>query len=73
MAKTERAQYIFAVKECSDGTPWIMLEPLNGNIEILNNGFLGFDLPEGTGIHRAEQIAEYMRNNLSKLTYTNLK
>jgi len=70
MAKTERARYSFTVKECSDGTPWIMLEPVKEDITSLKNGFLGFDLPRGTDMNRAQKVAEYLNGNIASLSHT---
>lgn len=70
MAKTERAKYVFTVKEFSNGTPFIALEPLNKSITLPEEGFLGFDLPEGTDINKAKDIAKYLNKNLSNLTLT---
>lgn len=70
MAKTERAKYVFIVKEFSDGTPWIVLEPLRKSISLPGDGFLGFDLPKGTDINKAKDIAKYLSENLSDLSLT---
>lgn len=70
MATTKRAEYKFTVKEFSDGTPWIMLEPMGKSIELPEDGFLGFDLPKGTDISRAGEIAKFMNANLSTLSLT---
>ncbi len=72
MATTKRAKYRFTVKEFAEGTPWIMLEPLQKGIELPNDGFLGFDLPEGTDFNKAKEIAEYLNRNLSTLSLTTL-
>jgi len=36
----------------------------------LGNGFLGFDLPEGTTINKAEEIAAFLQENISSVSYT---
>jgi len=45
---TERVRMSFKVKEFTDGQPWIFLEPVDEDLIVLGNGFLGFDLPNGT-------------------------
>lgn len=67
---TERAQYSFTVKEFADGTPWIAFEPLYQDIRNLPEGILGFDLPEGTSIEKAEEIASYLDANIDKVSFT---
>jgi hypothetical protein len=62
--KTEQSRYVFAVKEGSGGQPWIMLEPVRDNLAILENGFLGLTLPEGTTYERAQEIARYLSDNI---------
>lgn len=70
MSTTKRAKHAFTVKEFNDGTPWIALEPLNESIDLPNDGFLGFDLPKGTNINKAKEIAKYMNENLAELALT---
>ncbi len=72
MSDTFRASYVFTVKEFADGTPWIAFEPSGGNLNILKNGFLGFDLPKGTTYAKAKEIASLLNDNLGDLSYTNL-
>jgi hypothetical protein len=69
-SETERAQYVFAVKEFSDGTPWIMPEPSGEGLGVLENGFLGFDLRNGTAIRDAEKLAELMRELVLSVSFT---
>jgi len=70
MATTQRGNYIFTVKEYADGTPWIAMEPSGKAIEFPNEGFFGFDLRKGTNIQRAREIAKYLNNNISELSFT---
>jgi len=69
---TVRAEYRFTVKAYADGTPWLMLEPMNGVLqgEGLPSGFFGFDLPKGTSGAKAEEIANYLDQHLSSFTFT---
>jgi hypothetical protein len=45
-SRTERASYIFAVKEFGDDAPWIMLERSGKGLEVVGNGFIGLELTE---------------------------
>jgi hypothetical protein len=67
---TERTPVIFRVKQSVNGDFWICLEPFEGNLKILGNGFLGFDLPEGTTINKAEEIAAFLQENIGSVSYT---
>jgi hypothetical protein len=70
-AETSRGEYRFIVKEYGDGTPWIMLELYREpGLPILEDGFLGFDLPPGTDIRRAREIADFLEENLTTLSHT---
>jgi hypothetical protein len=69
-SETERVQYVFAVKEFGDGTPWIMLEPSGERLGVLGNGFLGFDLRNGTAIQDAEKLAERLRQMVLSVSFT---
>jgi hypothetical protein len=44
----------------------------HGNLEILEDGFLGFDLPDGTTYERAREIARFMNDNLTAMTFTHI-
>ena len=69
-AKTEHADYIFAVKEYEDGTPWIMLEPSRAGLPVLKNGFLGLTLREGIDKREAEKIAEFLNDRVKSISHT---
>ena len=70
MTNTVRAKYVFTIKEFAEGTPWIMAEPLNGGINLPNDGFLGFDLPKGTSMAKAKEIAKFLNDNLEQISLT---
>lgn len=73
MAETERATFVFTVKEYHEGTPWIAFELLRGpELSILANGFLGFDLLEGTTLEQAKEIASFLNENIREVSYTRL-
>lgn len=69
---TERASYTFTVKEHGDGTPFIMLEPNYENLSILRQGFLSFDLPQGTTLEQARAIARQFDHSVMTTAYTPL-
>jgi hypothetical protein len=67
---TERARYIFNVKYYPEGQPWICMEPLDSSISPLKEGFIGFDLADGTTQEQAIEIAAYLDSKLLRVTYT---
>lgn len=69
-AKTETADFVFAVKEHGDGTPWIMLEARREGLSAIKNGFLGLRLLPGTDIVRAQEIAEFLNDNIESVSCT---
>jgi hypothetical protein len=69
-SKTERARYVFAVKEFADGAPWIMLERSGTGLGVLGNGFVGLELTEGTSLQEAEALAATLRRSVSAVTFT---
>ena len=70
MAETERGTYVFTVKEYGEGTPWIALEPLRNGLNVLGNGFLGFDLPGRTTYEQAQEIANFLNEKIVQISYT---
>src|SRR6266478_5653054 len=56
---TERVRMSFKVKNFQMGNRWICLEPVQEDLVVLANGFLGFDLPPGTTIEKTKKIAEF--------------
>lgn len=66
----ENVRVAFTVQEVARGEPWIRLEPLDKTLKVLGNGFLGFELPEGTTINTAEEIATFLQENISSVSYT---
>ena len=67
---TERKSYHFKITEFGDGTPWIMLEPRDGNLAPFKNGFLGFDFREGITFEEAKEFARLMNEYLGDTAYT---
>jgi len=66
----ENVRVVFRVHEVPGGEPWIQLEPLNRDLKVLRNGFLGFELSEGTTINKAEEIAAFLQESISSVSYT---
>ncbi len=69
-ATTESEEYQFTVKEYSDGTPWIALEPSHRALESLGNSLLGLELNEGSTYQRAEEVARYLNQNIVSVAHT---
>jgi hypothetical protein len=69
-SKTERAHYKFTVKEYGNGKPWLMCEPMDRELDIVGDGFLGRDLPEGTTYEEAQRIARFVNENITHVSYT---
>jgi hypothetical protein len=68
VVKTLRAEVTFSVSEYVSGQPWIVVETLRA--DDVPDGTLGFDLPEGTTLHEAEEIAGFMRRRLTHIAVT---
>ena len=66
----ENVRVVFRVQEVSNGEPWIRLEPVDTGLRVLGGGFLGFELPEGTTINTAEEIAAYLQEKIRSVSYT---
>ncbi len=68
---TERVRMSFKLKEFPDGQPRICLEPVQEDLIVLANGFLGFDLPPGTTIEKAKKIAGFLEENIANVVTQN--
>lgn len=74
MARTERAQYKFVVKEFGDGTPWITVEPSEpSRLSILENAVLGIHLKPDTDAGAAQRIADSLNEQVANLSFTDLR
>ena len=60
----------FRVREYGDGRPYIAIESYDRTLALLKFGNLYFDLPEDTTFEKAQEIAEYMNDNIESLAYT---
>jgi hypothetical protein len=86
MATTKRAQYLFRVSEFAPeiregsvaGTlriapvPFISTEcrGVGGEQDVLEGDLLGFDLQNGTSMEKAEEIADFLNENLLSIAIT---
>jgi hypothetical protein len=66
---SDSARYAFIVKEASDGTPYIRLDAVNSDLKVLEKGSLGFNLPKGTDVRKAQEIAAFLKQNLTSTFY----
>lgn len=70
--QTERGQFAFAVKELANGTPYIVAEPLTRapQISVFDQGRLQFDVPAGTTVEQAQEIADYLSRFITHIGFT---
>jgi len=70
MLKTEIAEYTFTAEE-GELDPYIMCEPQSGQSSFLgSDGFLTIQLFPGTSVEQAQDIARYLRDNVSGIGVT---
>jgi len=50
------------------GSAW---NPVQEDLIVLANGFLGFDLPPGTTIEKAKKIAGFLEENIANVVTQN--
>jgi len=72
MSKTETKKYRFTVKESSSGKPRLVLEPSRETLQVLGNGILGLNLQPGATIEDAQEIANFINDNIVSVSYTDL-
>jgi hypothetical protein len=72
VATTSRAVRRFRVAESSSDRLWIVMERLKGDkLQIFSKAIIiGFDLPRGTTLERAKEIAWFLNNNLTQVSET---
>jgi hypothetical protein len=70
MARTERGEYRFTVKEDAAGRPFIALEPLNRTVEAFGDALLGLTLRDSVNYAHAQQIAEILNDQVTGLSAT---
>ena len=66
---TTRVQPRFTVKEYASGETWIAIECQKQD-PGMPVGLFGFDLPKGTSVAVAQQIARDLQAKLGPFTYT---
>jgi hypothetical protein len=69
-ARTERGKFTFTVSEFSNHTFFIYTEPDRRTMPALEDAFIGFDLPEGTTLEQAHNVADFMNKNLAGISLT---
>lgn len=67
--RTERGQYVFKVKEGSDGC-WICAEPLREDMPVLKSALLGLDLFRQTDVQQATKIADFLNQHIDGIHLT---
>ncbi len=70
MAKTERGESQFVVKESPSGRPFIVLENDRQKLDIIEPGVFGFDLREDMSLDEAKTFAVMLNANLVRVEYT---
>jgi hypothetical protein len=66
-----RARTTFSVKEFPNKQPWIHIETVT-KLDVLENGFLAFDLRHGTTRQEARRVARYLNSKIRAISYTPL-
>ncbi len=64
----KRADPRFSVSEFESGQTYIVMEVFQGDdMDIFKNRSIGFDLPPGTTLEDAKQIADYLQRHLLRV------
>lgn len=69
---TERARYIFTVKEGMDGRPWLALEPWDSELPALKDVLVGLDLEKGSSLEKAHELADRLNRAVEFVSWTKL-
>jgi hypothetical protein len=72
MPSTERTDYLFRVSEFGGGIPFVSLEPRHGDLSILKNGLLAFDLQDGATYQDAEKLVDHLNEMVETVAFTDL-
>jgi hypothetical protein len=60
----------FKVRQHASGSYWIMIEQLREpTLPILDEGFVGIDLADGTTAKQAKELADLLDERVTHLTY----
>ena len=69
---TDVTDCLFEVKDRSDGTFWIMVNPYKPGLPILENGFIGFEFREKMTMKEADDFARLLHEKIKSVSYTHL-
>ena len=73
MVKSETVEYRFTVKEGGRGQPFLACEPCRGGLSILGkNAFLSLCLKSAISIEKAQDIANYLNDNIEGVSVTRI-
>jgi hypothetical protein len=61
---TEHKKYRFGAAEFGDGTPYIITEPIDGQLMALKYKHLYFTLSEGVSFSEAEEIVKLLNKKI---------
>jgi hypothetical protein len=67
---TTQAQYRFVVKETGVGGYFLMLEPLDGTLPVLGDGFLSLTLRKDMTLDEARELAGTLNDDVCFVNYT---
>jgi len=67
---TERAKYQAKIKQCASGDPFIVFEPVDGNIPPLEKAFVSLDLRPGTTADEARELESALDQYVEGLAIT---
>jgi hypothetical protein len=70
MARTERGQYHFTVKEGDGDRVFIAAEPAGDVIEKIRGDLLAFDLQPGAMREEAQLVAEMLNRHIASISLT---
>jgi hypothetical protein len=70
MARTERGQYRFTIKEGDDNRFFIAAEPAGETIEKIRGDLLVFDLQPGAMREEAQLVAEMLNRHIASISLT---
>ena len=65
---SQTLKFDFKVSSAS-GKNWIVLEPVDKNLNVLGDVSLTFNLAEGVTVNQAEEIAAYLNETIRAVSY----
>lgn len=54
----------FRVGEFEGGVPYVIVEPQSGDNLVMHKGHVSFRLPSGISLERAQEIVQFLRDNI---------